>query len=133
MIAASGMMQEGTASYLLAQRWLRHENFAICFIGYTDPRTPGYAVQHAIRGKRVKFGSMKRDVPVRCRIERFRFSAHAKRDELIEIVNRLNPKQVLLTHGDIPAMNSFGDTLLKSFPGITVSAPEVGKWYKVAE
>jgi Cft2 family RNA processing exonuclease len=133
VIAASGMMQEGTSSYLLAQRWLRNENFAICFIGYTDPRTPGYVVQHAVRGKRVKFGSMKRDVPVRCRIERFRFSAHAKRDELIEIVDRLAPKHVLLTHGDIPAMNSFGDTLLKKFPGITVSAPEVGKWYKLAE
>jgi Cft2 family RNA processing exonuclease len=37
VLAASGMMQEGTASYLLAQRWLRHEQFAICFIGYTDP------------------------------------------------------------------------------------------------
>ncbi len=80
VLAASGMMQDGTASYMLAQRWLRHANFAICFVGYTDARTPGYTVSHAERETRIRFGSMKRDVPVRCKIERFRFSAHARRE-----------------------------------------------------
>jgi cleavage and polyadenylation specificity factor subunit 3 len=133
VLASSGMMQEGTSSYLLAQRWLRHESFAICFIGYTDPRTPGHAVQHAIRGKRVRFGSMKREVPVKCRIERFRFSAHARRNELIEIVERLKPKHVVLTHGDIQAMNAYSEILLERFSGMTVSAPEVGKLYKLSD
>ncbi len=133
VLASSGMMQEGTASYMLAQRWLRHENFSICFIGYTDPRTPGHVVQNAVRGKRVKFGSMRREVPVRCSIERFRFSAHARRDELLEIVEKLGPKHVVLTHGDPEAMNSFSELILEHFPGTKVSAPEVGKWYKLIE
>lgn len=133
VLASSGMMQEGTSSYLLAQRWLRHESFAICFIGYTDPRTPGYAVQHAVRGKRVRFGSMKREIAVKCRIERFRFSAHARRGELLEIVERLKPKHVVLTHGDIGAMNAYGELIMERFPGTTVSAPEVGKWYKLLD
>lgn len=133
VLASSGMMQEGTASYMLAQRWLRHEKFSICFIGYTDPRTPGYVVQHAVRGKKTKFGSMKREVNVRCTIERFRFSAHARRDELLQIVEKLRPKHVVLTHGDTDAMNSFGELILETFPGTKVSAPEVGKWYKLLE
>lgn len=132
VLASSGMMQEGTASYLLAQRWLRHEHFAICFIGYTDPRTPGYEVANAQRGKRIRFGSMKREVPVRCRIERFRFSAHARRDGLLDIVERLRPKFVVMTHGDQQAMNSLGESVLERFPGTKVSAPEIGKWYRLA-
>jgi cleavage and polyadenylation specificity factor subunit 3 len=131
VLASSGMMQEGTASYLLAQRWLREANFAICFVGYTDPRTPGYVVSHATRGERIRFGSMRRDVPVRCTIERFRFSAHARRDELLSIVERLRPKQVVLTHGDEQAMSAFGQLILESFPETIVSAPELGKWYRL--
>jgi cleavage and polyadenylation specificity factor subunit 3 len=131
VLSASGMMQEGTASYLLAQRWLRLPHFAICFVGYTDPRTPGYVVSHAEQGTRIRFGSMKRDVPVRCRIERFRFSAHARREELLEIVRRLQPKRVVLTHGDEKAMAAFGELILENFPEMIVSAPEVGKWYSL--
>src|SRR5205814_8400708 len=126
---ASGMMQDGTGSYFLAQRWLRHAHFTICFVGYTDPRTPGYTVSHAKQGERIRFGSMKRDVPVRCKIERFRFSAHARREELLEIVRRLQPKQVVLTHGDEKSMAAFGELILEHHPGIQVSAPETGKWY----
>ncbi|HET6513208.1 MAG TPA: MBL fold metallo-hydrolase, partial [Candidatus Kapabacteria bacterium] len=133
VLASSGMMQEGTASYFLAQRWLRERNFAICFVGYTDPRTPGYVVSHAKKGDRVRFGSMKRDVPVRCNIERFRFSAHARREELLEIVDRLRPKHVVLTHGDEQAMAAFGSSITEKFPEISVSAPEVGKWYKLLD
>ncbi|HYM20185.1 MAG TPA: MBL fold metallo-hydrolase [Candidatus Kapabacteria bacterium] len=133
VLASSGMMQEGTSSYLLAQRWLRKQNFAICFIGYTDPRTPGYVVSHAEAGTRIKFGNMKRDVPVRSRIERFRFSAHARREELLEIVRRLQPKHILLTHGDIEAMNTFAEAAKQEAPGVRVSAPEIGKWYKMLE
>ncbi len=131
VLASSGMMQTGTSSYFLAQRWLRQKNFAICFIGYTDPRTPGYVVSHAEQGQRIKFGSMKREVPVRCSIERFRFSAHARREELLEIINRLRPKHVVLTHGDTDAMNAFGELIIQSFPGTKVSAPENGKWYNL--
>ncbi|MDP4198527.1 MAG: MBL fold metallo-hydrolase [Bacteroidota bacterium] len=131
VLAASGMMQDGTPSYFLAQRWLRIAHFAICFVGYTDPRTPGYTVSHAEKGTRIKFGSMKRDVPVRCRIERFRFSAHARREELLEIVRRLRPKKVVLTHGDERAIAAFGELIVETFPDIEVSAPEVGKWYSI--
>ena len=131
VLASSGMMQAGTSSYFLAQRWLRQKSFAICFIGYTDPRTPGYVVSHAEHGQRIKFGSMKREVPVRCTIERFRFSAHARREELLEIINRLRPKHVVLTHGDTDAMNAFGELIIETFPGTKVSAPENGKWYNL--
>ncbi len=133
VLAASGMMQEGTASYFLAQRWLRHTNFSICFVGYTDPRTPGFVVSHAEPGARLRFGSMKRDVPVRCKVERFRFSAHARREELLEIATRLQPKHVVLTHGDEKAMAAFGELILQAIPGVSVSAPEVGKWYSLME
>ncbi len=127
VLAASGMMQDGTPSYMLAQRWLRHALFTICFVGYTDPRTPGYTVSHSERETRIRFGSMKRDVPVRCKIERFRFSAHARREELLEIVRRLQPKHVVLTHGDEKAIAAFEQLIHETFPDMKVSAPQVGE------
>ncbi len=133
VLASSGMMQEGTSSYLLAQRWLRKQNFAIIFIGYTDPRTPGYVVSHAERGSRVKFGSMRRDVPVRAKIDRFRFSAHARREELLEIAKRLQPKHIVLTHGDTQAMNAYSEALMQVLPGVRISAPQVGTWYRLLD
>jgi Cft2 family RNA processing exonuclease len=76
---------------------------------------------------------MKRDVPVRCRIERFRFSAHAKQDELLEVIRRLSPKSVVMTHGDISAMNAFGAVVNERHPQMLITAPEIGKWYTLSE
>jgi len=39
-------------------------------------------------------------------------------------VTKLNPKKVLLVHGDQPAMNWFSQTLGASLPGTEVIAPE---------
>jgi predicted metal-dependent RNase len=50
---------------------------------------------------------------------------------LLQIVERLKPKHVVLTHGDEQAMAAFGKLILESFPGTVVSAPEIGKWYKL--
>jgi Cft2 family RNA processing exonuclease len=71
---------------------------------------------------------MKRDAPVRCKIERFRFSAHARREELLEIVRRLQPKHVILTHGDEKAIGAFGDLIHETFPDMKVTAPAIGEW-----
>jgi cleavage and polyadenylation specificity factor subunit 3 len=127
VLAASGMMIEGTASFRLAQKWLRHKNSAIFSVGYMEKGTPGYNVSTAERGMKIKLSETDEETEVKCSIKQFRFSAHSIREELIKIVDKLNPETVVLVHGDPPAINWIGATILKVNKKRKVHAAELGK------
>ncbi|MCK7527288.1 MAG: hypothetical protein MZV64_61625 [Ignavibacteriales bacterium] len=52
VVASSGMMIEGTASFNLSKRWIKQSNSAIFIVGYMDESTPGYKIANAVKGKR---------------------------------------------------------------------------------
>ena len=131
VIASSGMMIEGTASHNLAKRWLKQSNSAIFVVGYTDESTPGYKVSNAVKGGKIKLTKFHQEEIVKCSIKKFSFSAHSKREELIDIVRKLNPKQVILVHGDEDAIGWIGDQVLKNFKDIRVFQAEIGKMIEV--
>ena len=99
MLAPSGMMIEGTASYNLARRWLRQNNSAIFTVGYMEENTPGYKFANSKKGDKIKLNEFDEE-EVKCTIEQFRFSSHSKREELLTIVKKLKPVRVVLVHGD---------------------------------
>jgi Cft2 family RNA processing exonuclease len=127
VLASSGMMLEGTMSYKLSKYWLTNKHAGIFIVGYMDPETPGFRIANAKTGQKLALSSLVEPMPVRCSIERFRFSSHSRREGLLQIVRRLKPKRVILVHGDNEAINSFGGEILRQFPGIKLNAPEVGK------
>ncbi|PIU45134.1 MAG: MBL fold metallo-hydrolase [Ignavibacteriales bacterium CG07_land_8_20_14_0_80_59_12] len=127
VLASSGMMIEGTMSFKLAKRWLMIKRNAIFTVGYMDPLTPGYRVLMAERGSRIQLTDFEDLQTVKCSIERFRFTAHAKREGLLEVVRRLRPKRVVLVHGDESAVDWMGYSILASFPGTKVHVAETGK------
>ncbi|KAB2925756.1 MAG: MBL fold metallo-hydrolase [Bacteroidetes bacterium] len=127
VLATSGMVIEGTASYRLAQHWLLQHRNAIFTVGYMDPETPGHRIRHADRNGTVQLTPVSEPQTVRCDIERFRFSAHSTRSGLLSIVERLNPRVVILVHGDMAAIDWMGYSILKAFPHIKVHGAEVGK------
>lgn len=127
VLATSGMVIERTASYRLAQHWLLQHRNAIFTVGYMDPETPGHRLRHADRNGTVQLTPESEPQTVRCDIERFRFSAHSTRSGLLSIVERLNPRTVILVHGDMGAIDWMGYSILKAFPHIKVHGAEVGK------
>jgi Cft2 family RNA processing exonuclease len=126
VLAPSGMMIEGTASYNLARRWLRQNNSAIFTVGYMEENTPGYKFANSKKGDKIKLNEFDEE-EVKCTIEQFRFSSHSKREELLSIVKKLKPASVILVHGDPVGINWIGASILKEFRDVKVFRAEPGK------
>ncbi|MCS6808923.1 MAG: MBL fold metallo-hydrolase [Bacteroidota bacterium] len=129
VIVSSGMLNEGSPSYQLAQRWVTLRNFGIGIMGYQDPSTPGYALLHSERGVEFSMGGV--NVTRECELERFRFSAHAQRDELLEYIFATRPKHLVLVHGDTAAIESVRATVQAHCDDISILVPEHGVGYQM--
>lgn len=127
VLASSGMMIHGTASFNLARIWMNRKNSAIFTVGYMDPETPGYVFANSKHGDKIQINKLSEPKEVKCEIENFRFSAHARREDLISIVKKLKPEDVILVHGDSVSIDWLGAAILKAFPRIKVHAAMPGK------
>ena len=131
-LVSSGMMSEHTPSHILAEQIITHPNDAILFVGYSDPESPAGKIKATDHGQNVclreKGGQA---YPLKCRVECFDFSGHATRDALIDYARTLNPKKILLVHGDEPALDSLAGSLRELMPGTDIIVPEPGKPVKL--
>ncbi len=124
---SSGMMTEGTTSNQFAWRFMDNPKNTIAFVGYTDPETPGYRIRTAKPGDKIKLDPHLPEVPLRCQVASFDFSAHATRETILGYIQKVNPKKVLLVHGDLPAQDWFAETLRVESPHIDVISPNPGE------
>ncbi len=127
VLASSGMIIESTTSFNLTKRWLRQKGSAIFTVGYMDESTPGYKIAKAKKGDKIQLTKSDKRREVRCDIKNFNFSAHSKREELINIIDKLKPENVIFVHGDEEAIDWMGNATLKKFNGIKVYAASPGK------
>jgi Cft2 family RNA processing exonuclease len=130
-VVSSGMMVENTPSYNIAACLLGNAKNSICFVGYCDPDTPGGHLLAAETNSNFLFPALNYSTSVRANIERFDLSGHADRDELLQAAINLNPRTIVLTHGNKDSRNWFFDELLYNAPHITVLSPEVMKEYNI--
>ena len=126
VLVSSGMMVESTLSYVLAKRWLRQKDSAIFTVGYMDADTPGYKIANSKRGDKIKFEENEKELQVNCDIKNFRFSAHSRREELLNIVKKLHPEKIVLVHGDENAINWMGSAIIKQKTGENVFSAKIG-------
>ncbi|MCB1229839.1 MAG: MBL fold metallo-hydrolase, partial [Verrucomicrobiae bacterium] len=126
---SSGMMSENTVSNKFAHHFLPDPNNAILFVGYADPDTPGGRILAAEPGEKVSLNDRDagRRLPVDCRVEKFDFSGHAPRDQLLDFILRTDPRHVLLVHGDAPARQWFIDQLAEKRPRMKITIPVPGE------
>jgi len=127
VLASSGMMIKGTSSFNFAKRWLKQKGSAIFSVGYMDIKTPGYIIANSKLGDKIQLTEFDELSEVDCTIKNFKFSAHARREDLLKIVDKLKPDNVILTHGDEDAMDWMGSSILKKYKNIKVQTAEVGK------
>ena len=127
-LVSSGMMSEHTVSHLIAEQIITHPDDAILFVGYSDPETPAGRIKATQQGELVRLREKGGQAyPLKCRVECFDFSGHATRRALIDYACSLNPKKVLLVHGDPPAVESMANELRERMPGAEIIIPEPGK------
>lgn len=127
ILASSGMLLEKTASFNLAQYWIKKHRSAIFTVGYMEKKTPGFKLENAVLGEKIKLSEYSEPEIVKCDIKRFRFPSHALREELIEIVKKLNPAKIILVHGDSTAIDWVGARIIKEYKHIKVFSAEEGR------
>ena len=107
------------------------ENHAIFYVGYTDPDTPGGRLRTSKPGEPFLFSASGGELTRRCEIDEFDLTAHANREEMLEFVGQVEPRTVLLTHGDDAARAWFEEQIRSKFPRIQVRQPNPGETVEV--
>lgn len=130
-VVTAGMMSEHTAAHNLAMRMIGDERQAIFFVGYADPDTPGGRLKAAQFGETFTFSGSAGEVTKRCQIEDFDLTAHANRDELLELVGQVSPRTVVLGHGDESSRMWFEEQIRTRHPKIKIIQPTPGKSWEV--
>ena len=122
VVTTSGMMMPNTPSFEIAGAFLKDPRNGIALVGWADPETPGGKVRSKdIERIKEAFQVDK----VSCELEIFHFSAHSHRDELVQMVDRLNPDVTLLCHGDEESLLWMKNNVehLKSAPRVIIPEP----------
>jgi Cft2 family RNA processing exonuclease len=125
-LLSSGMLVEKTPAWRVAANMLDHKENAVFFVGYCDPETPGGELIGMNPGGEFKFKSLDHTSTLRAKVERFHLSGHADREELLDFAKALEPKDIVLTHGDPPARAWMKETLAAAMPGTRVHDPAPG-------
>jgi len=96
VIASSGMLKRGSLSYLYALHIADDPKNAIFYTGYLAEDSEAIAFLSGDPDDLADAG-----VDVRCEQRRFHFSAHAPKEDLLQFVLNVQPRAVILVHGDV--------------------------------
>jgi len=126
-VLTSGMMSPNTAAHDLATRMARDEKHGIFFVGYADPETPGGRLKASRKGEDFWFSQQGGDLRRKCRMEDFDLTSHANREDLLDLVGQVDPRLLVLGHGDQKARDWFAGEVRTRYPRIRVCQPGPGE------
>ena len=130
-VVTAGMMSEQTAAHDLAMRMAGDERQAIFFVGYADPDTPGGRLKASKLGETFIFSAGAGELTRLCEMDSFDLTAHADRDELLDFVGQVEPRAVLLGHGDEDSRQWFEEQIRTRHPKIRIIQPKPGESVEV--
>jgi len=130
-VITAGMMSENTGAHDLAARMIGDENQHIFFVGYTDPETPGGRLRAAKHGETFLFSPSAGEVTRRCHIENFDLTAHADREEMLEFACQVDPRAILLVHGDADSRAWYEQQFRARRPKTKIFQPGPGQTIEV--
>ncbi len=115
-VVTSGMMFENTLSNWVAQQLLEHEHHAILFVGYCKEDSPGGRLLEASANgsEGVVLDKRAGMQPLCCEVQRYRFSGHSNRRDLIRLATALKPRTTLLVHGETLARSWMAENLISA-------------------
>jgi Cft2 family RNA processing exonuclease len=126
-VITAGMMSEHTAAHNLAVRMAGDSRHAIFFVGYADPDTPAGRLRAAKPGESFLFSPSGGELTIECEIDVFDLTAHANRDDLLDFVGQVDPRTLLLSHGDTDSRQWIEDQVKVRYPKIRILQPRPGE------
>ncbi|WP_102399738.1 MBL fold metallo-hydrolase [Haloimpatiens massiliensis] len=130
IIASSGMLTGGW-SPVYAEKICSMENGYIVISGYQDEESPGRKLLNLLKEQEEKSLEINGKIlPVRCHVERVGLSAHGDKSEIKGVVQRVQPKELFLVHGEREIIGTFAKELMQEFKG-KLYTPESGEGYNI--
>ncbi len=123
ILTTSGMVQGGPVMSYMPHFINEKDNFII-MTGFQAKGTNGRSIfeDHVFYHNHNKS-------PVRCHVRKFDFSAHYGQDSIFRLIQKINPKHLILQHGDLESISTVKDYAEKNFKG-KVYDPYIGEELK---
>src|SRR5208282_6420686 len=125
-VLTAGMLTECTPAHDLALRMIGDKRQSIFFIGYADPDTPGGRLKASRPGETFLFSPGGGEVTRQCEMDEFDLTAHASREALLDFVGVVDPRAVLLGHGELSSRQWFEEQIRLRHPRIRIIQPAPG-------
>lgn len=116
IISSSGMLSGGPSQWY-AERLAGDEKNFIAITGYQDEESPGRMLLNLAEAEERILQLEERKIPVKCGIGKYGLSAHADRQEITNLVNRIIPRRVVLVHGEDGPMEELARSLQREIQG----------------
>ena len=126
LAVGSGMMFERTISNRIAMELVEDEKHGVFLVGFAREDSPAARLAEARAqgiGTEVVLSPSRGAQPVRCEVDRFRFSGHSNRRELLGLVDHFQPETVVLVHGEAKAKAWMAENIRFFHPEVTVHVP----------
>lgn len=130
-VVTSGMMSENTAAHDLAVRLMGDEKHAIFFVGYADPDTPGGHLKVTKPGETFHFSKSAGELTRKCEMDIFDLTAHANRNDMMDFVAQVNPRTIVLGHGQDDSIAWFKKEIHARHPRIKILEPGPGETIEI--
>jgi Cft2 family RNA processing exonuclease len=112
IIASSGMLTGG-ASAFYAQHIAPDERNGIAITGYQDEESPGRQLLALAEAETREVTVAGKTLEVKCSVEKYALSAHADCNEIAGLIEAINPREVVLVHGEGQSRESLRELLRK--------------------
>ena len=128
-VLSSGMMIENTLSNWVANRIVEDEKNAVFMVGFAKDDLPAGRLLQAAAQEEETIVLDQRIGPksLACEVDRFRFSGHSNRQEMLSLVDQMNPRKVVLVHGETAAREWTTEQLSQRHPKLDIVSPSTGE------
>ena len=133
IVASSGMLNGGISNDY-ASKLVSNQKNLVAITGYQAEGTPGRELEDLRKQKDLENRLWSLDderFDVKCQVERYRLSAHADSKELLDLVEKVQPRKLFLVHGDAAARKELSKSVRKACPAVDVKRPENGGVYPI--
>ncbi len=121
IIASSGMVTGGPSAFY-AEKIAPMENGYIVITGYQDEESPGRKILDLLEAEEEKERYLNingLNIPVKCKVRKIGLSAHADKNEIKGVLERISPRNIILVHGNEEVIRSLGKEISNEFIGRT--------------
>lgn len=132
IVSSSGMLTGGPSTFY-AEKIAAMENGYIVITGYQDEESPGRKILDLLEESEdseryLNINNL--NIPVKCKIKKVGLSAHADKNEIKGLIQRVSSRNICLVHGNEEVVKQLGKEISNEFIG-RVFTPECGEKIKI--